>query len=288
MNLVIDGIVDTLRMIPILAVTFFIIEVMEHKLGKKFDDKVKNSRKFGPIIGSLLGIVPQCGFSVIGVAFFSQGLISLGTLIAIFIATSDEALPILISTPGAASKILPFVITKLILAIFVGYIIDIVFYRRRFIMDYISEEQTKTCCNEDCISGSFSLKNTFYHTLERTIKIAIYVFIITIGINFLFKYMNISNIVKFQYKNEFIQILITSAIGLIPNCAVSVGLTEVYLHNAISYAALIAGLASNAGLALIVLFKDTKNKKKAISITILLYACAVVCGIVLMVLKIKY
>lgn len=287
-ELIIDGLMDTLHMIPFLAVTFFAIELLEHKLGKKFDSKIKDSKKLGPLIGSLLGVVPQCGFSVIGVAFFSQGLISIGTLIAIFISTSDEALPILISTPGAASKILPFIITKLIFAISIGYIIDLIFSKKRFSMDYISEEQTETCCNDDCISKPFKLSSTIYHTLERTFKIALYVAVITIAINFLFKYMNFSNIVKHQYSNQLVQVLVASAIGLIPNCAVSVGMAELYLHNAISYAALISGLASNAGLALIVLYKETKDKKKALNITLLLYVSAVISGIILMLLNIKY
>lgn len=284
----IDALIDSLKMLPFLAITFLAIEVFEHKFGKAFNGKIKSAGALGPVIGSLLGILPQCGFSVIGVAFFSQGYITLGTLISIFIATSDEALPILISTPSAAGKILPFILTKAAFAIFWGYTIDIIIKRNPFNVTLINEEPKESCCGENCIDDEFSIKGLLFHTIKRSFIIISYVFVVTLLINAAFSYKETNSLMSNSYTNGILQVVTASIFGLIPNCAVSVGLVEVYLHNALSFAALIAGLSSNAGLALLVLFKEVKDKKQVLYITLLLLICSIFTGLILTAVKFNF
>jgi hypothetical protein len=285
-ELFIEALLDTLKMLPFLLITFIFIEYFEHKLGKKFDDKIMSAGKFGPIIGALLGIIPQCGFSVMAVAFYSESLISLGTMVSVFIATSDEALPILISTPGAIGKVIPLIITKLIFAIIWGYIIDIIF-KSRVLREKKSPATDKTAtdkkegCEDECITASFKIKDIFMHSLKRTLKISLYILVITFGLNILVDYLGIERITKFMYKDSPMQTGVASLLGLIPNCAISIGLVEIYLKGAISFASLVAGLSSNAGLAILVLFKEEKRKLNAVLIMALLFFTSFITGLIL-------
>ena len=282
-----DTFFDTLKMLPFLIITFVVIEIFEHKFGKKYDEKIKSAGRLGPVIGALLGIIPQCGFSVMAVAFYSQGYLSLGTLISIFIATSDEALPVLISTPGAASEILPFIVTKLVLAVIFGYMIDIVLKKRKGSIASIKEEENHGgCCGEECVYTPLNFKNIAYHSLKRAFKIAVYIYIITFAISMLMENKSIETFILSTGSNSIIQPVVSAFIGLIPNCAVSVGFIKLYLMGAIGFASAIAGLSSNAGLALLVLFKEENSKKEAVYITLLLAACSIASGIILTVLKI--
>lgn len=281
-NVIIDAVKDTVVTIPLLFITFLFIEFIEHKMGKNFDEKIKTSGKFGPIAGALLGIVPQCGFSVMGVAFYSQSFITLGTLISIFIATSDEALPILISTPGAENRILPFIGVKIIFAVFFGYAIDIIFKNVDLKINRFHEESSDGCCGDECIYSKFDKKEVIVHSIKRALKIALYIFIITAALNILLYIYPVETFTKIIGKNSVIQIIISSIIGLIPNCAVSVGLIEIYIKGIIGFPAVIAGLASNAGLAMLVLFKEVNKKRNAFFIMIILTACSILSGLILM------
>lgn len=282
MELLLDSLIDTIKMIPFLALTFIAIEYFEHKFGKKFSEKIKGAGKLGPILGAALGVVPQCGFSVIGVAFYSEGLITLGTIIAIFIATSDEALPVLISNPSTAGEVFPLIAAKFLLAIFWGYIIDIVLKKRIIKKDVlISGNSITESCEDECINVHFNFKDIFMHSIKRTIKIALYIFVINFAIGAAVNYSGFTRFASLTYGNQPLQIGISSIVGLIPNCAVSIGLVEVYLNHAIGFPGLVAGLSSNAGLALLVLFKESKRKKDALYLTALLVICSFLSGIIL-------
>lgn len=285
MELLLDSLMDTLKMIPFLLVTFIAIEYFEHKFGKRFADRVKKSKKFGPILGALLGIIPQCGFSVIAAAFYTEGFVTLGTLIAVFVATSDEALPVLISTPSAAGTILPLILTKFFFAIFWGYIIDFVL-RKKAIRKDTSQNHISDCENDKCINSHYDAADIVFHSIKRTVKIGIYIFIINFGIGAIVEYSGVATLASLMHKNSPIQIAIASIIGLIPNCAVSIGLVEVYINDAMGFAALIAGLSANAGLALLMLFKEMKNKKNFVLLVLTLAFLSFLTGIILYIFKI--
>jgi hypothetical protein len=267
MELLLDSILDTLKMIPFLIVTFTLIEFLEHKFGEGLYEKVKGTGKYGPVVGALLGIIPQCGFSVVAVAFYVRGYITFGTLISIFIATSDEAIPILISTPGAMSKILPFLLLKIIFAIFWGYLFDIILNHRKLKVKKVKIENHAGCCGEECVYRSFRFIDILGHSSIRTLKIGIYIFIITFGLGVIINYTSIQTFAGSVYRSSYMQIGITSIIGLIPNCAISVGLVQTYLIGIISFASVMAGLSSNAGLAILVLFREVKNKVEVVLVT---------------------
>lgn len=281
MEFIKEAIVDTLKLIPFLLLTFIAIEFFEHKFGKNFDDKIKNAGKLGPLIGAVLGTIPQCGFSVMSVAFYSQGYITPGTLIAVFISTSDEALPILISTPGAASKILPFIATKVLFAVLWGSVIDFIISRRKQKSNVNTIEVKDEHYEDECVDRPLNIMNITYHSLRRALKITAYIFVVNIFVTLVLKQTAVQTFNGVAYGSGLLQLIIASIIGLIPNCAVSIGFIQLYLVGAISFASLIAGLSSNAGLALLILFKEEKNKKAAVNITLTLLATSILTGILL-------
>lgn len=277
-----DALTDTLKMIPLLLVVFLVLEYFEQKNQDFLNSKLKITRSLGPIIGALLGLIPQCGISVLAVGFFSKKMISIGTLMSIFIATSDEAIPILFAKPSSVGVVLPLMVTKLVLAIIVGYIIDLLFHKSSYfeIEPLNSFETSCTCDHHNNTDSKIDGYKILYGTLKRTFTISLYIFFITSIFNIIFELKGLNSIVELSNSNIYLQILFISLVGLIPNCATSVALVEVYLRNGIIFSSLIAGLSANAGLGLLVLYKDKLNRKKALRLTLLLYASAVLCGLI--------
>lgn len=275
------SIIDTLPMIPILIITFIVIEYMEHKFSSRLQEKVKNAGFLGPLVGAFIGIIPQCGFSVMAVALFSRKIISLGTMMSIFIATSDEALPVFLSIPDSYSSIVPFFGIKIIIAIVFGYLIDIVLKRfgKSNEMDYseAADEKANKCVDK----GDIKFSKVFIHSLERTLKVTIYIFIVTLIITFIIEYLGVEELTESVFKTGYGQIFFAALIGLIPNCAISVGLVKLFTVGAIGFPSVIAGVSANAGLALVFLFKESKDKKKALGITLLLFGISFLSGIVI-------
>jgi len=268
--------------VPFLLVIFLLIEIFEHRLGGRLVTKIKSARAWGPIIGALAGIIPQCGFSVIGVALFAEGYITIGSLVAIFIATSDEALPIMLSSPDYASQVGLFIITKFLFAIFWGYLLDLIFYKFKWNLSLKEEEDHHHgCCGTECVNQKAKFTDLLFHALRRTGLIFIYLTVITFLFNWLLSTQEVAAIVGGPGSNELIKIIIASFVGLIPNCATSVGLIEAYIKAAISFPAVMAGLSTNAGLALLVLFKEARQKKIALAVTGLLLLCGIMTGVIL-------
>ncbi|WP_048571220.1 putative manganese transporter [Clostridium cylindrosporum] len=276
--------IDTLPMIPILIITFIMIEYMEHRFSAGLQEKIRNAGVLGPIVGALIGIIPQCGFSVMAVALYSRKIVSLGTLISIFIATSDEALPVFLSMPSAYGSIMPFLITKIAIAIVAGYFIDVVTIRRSQRCEIAAskevDDQALKCVDVDTIKFS----KVLIHSLERTLKVTIYIYIVTVIITFIIEYFGVETLAGTLFSEGYGQVFIASLIGLIPNCAISVGLVKLFTMNVIGFSSVIAGLSANAGLALIFLFKE--NKKKAVYITLILFGISFLSGVVIKVMGI--
>ena len=257
----IEIILETLHIVPLLFAVYFLVELFEHKFGHSLKDKLQKVGKFGPIIGGLFGALPQCGFSVIGASLFLSGYLSLGTLISIFLATSDEALPILLSDPSKASFVLPIITYKIIYAAIVGIIIDL-------IIPSFKQKKQVTQHNIACC-GHHHSKNILIHPLIHTIKLFLFLVFFSITLHYLFDYIKPVNLL-----NPFSSALI----GLIPNCAASVFITQLFMENAISFSVLMAGLFSSAGLGLLVLFKEGKNLAQSFKIISLLYIFSVLGG----------
>lgn len=262
---------DTAIVLPILFVTYLIIELIEHKASDKVNELMEKSGKAGPILGGLVGIIPQCGFSGAAASLFAVGTISAGTLIAVFLATSDEMLPILISSSVPAKEILLILGIKFFFGVLFGFIVDLIYRRRnvRSIECMCKEENCK--CNHDGI---------FVSAIKHTLKIILIVFIITAVINVSVELLGEDRLSDIVITKPVLGELITGLIGLIPNCSSSILLTDLYVENAISLGQLISGLSVNAGVGLIVLYKANKRIKENLVLTAILYGCGIISGII--------
>lgn len=272
-EVILDTIVDSLKLIPFLLVAFLIIELLEHKLNNKTKNIITKSKKIGPIIGSLLGVIPQCGFSVMATNLYITRIITLGTLISIYLSTSDEMLIIMISEKVEISLILKILLIKIFFGIIYGLIIDKIINKNK----KDKETNYELCDEEHCDCNHSILLSAIKHTLHITL----FIFIITLIINTIFTLLGDNYLSKILLNNSILSPFITSLIGLIPNCAASVILTELYLNSTISLGALIGGLLTSSGSSLLVLIKNNKNKKENLSIILLLYALGVLSGIII-------
>ena len=260
-----DALIDTLKLIPFLFVSFIIMELIEHKLNNK--KKLANANKYGPLIGSTLGVIPQCGFSALASNLYAARVITLGTLIAIYLSTSDEMLPIMLSHKTNIGIIMKILFIKFLLGLLFGFLVDI-FYRKK------EHTNIKHLCEEDhCHCEESIVKSSLIHTL----KIAFFILIVNLILNTI---IDEEMIRHFAVSNKVLAPVITSIIGLIPNCASSVIITELYLDNIITLGSALSGLLSAAGVGLVVLFKQNKNLKENLLILLLLVSIASVCGII--------
>ena len=263
---------DSLKMLPFLLAAFLLIEALEHYSTAFINNLLMKINKAGPLAGALLGCVPQCGFSVMTANLFSSGVISRGTLLAVFLATSDEAVLILLGHPEQAGIIIRLLVVKVIIATIAGYIADLCF-SKHLIKDNLISNPCDHCCHDH----NGILKPAINHTL----KLFVYLFLFSGILNLLTEAAGINAISIFLLKGSILQPFLTALLGFIPNCAASVLLIELYLSQAISFTSVISGLCTNAGLGLVVLFKVNKNKKENLLITGLLYLTAIIAGIIL-------
>ncbi len=265
---------DSLKILPSLFIIYFIIEYIEHKKNNEAHHLFMKSKKAGPLFGGLFGCIPQCGFSVIASELYSKGMITLGTLFAVFIATSDEAIPILLSEPSLFSEMLILILSKLLIAVFFGFLIDIIIKNQGVHHGHCHQEDEHHHFHGNCESCHEGiLKSTLIHVA----KIFIFIFVISLALSFMMEQFSIESLSL----NKWLLPFITSLIGLIPNCASSVLLTKLYMEGAITLASLTGALCSSAGVGLIVLFKLNKNYKKNMLILLLLYFIGVLSGLIL-------
>lgn len=268
---------ETVRLLPFLYLTYLIMEYIEHKTSNKVKDTIQKAGKFGPVLGAIVGIFPQCGFSVSATNLYSARVITLGTLISVYLATSDEMLPILLTEAVPVTTILTILGIKLVIGIIAGFVIDAVIRLTK------KEEEQKIeemCECEHCHCEESILKSALKHTLN----IIIFIFFITLVINFIIESIGEQTISNFISNNVVLGPLVAGLIGLIPNCASSVILTELFIEKIITMPMLISGVAVNAGVGLVVLFKTNKNLKENLKIVGLLYAIGVISGIILQVI----
>lgn len=263
-----DTLLDTIKLLPFLFVAFLIIEFIEHKLSNKQENTISKSGKLGPIVGALLGAVPQCGFSVLATNLYVTRIISLGSLISIYLSTSDELIPLMISHNAPLTKILSIVLIKVVIGMISGFLIDLLI-RKTTKSDFV------LCEDEDCDCDHSIIKSSLIHTL----KIAFFILIITFLINILFHYVNLSFLESALKNNKILTPFIASLIGLIPNCASSVMISELYLNNLISLGTTLSGLLTGSGVAIMVLVRKNKNISENLFVIGLIYFIGVIWGL---------
>ena len=280
LDVILDTLMDALKLLPFLFVAFLIIEAIEHKLSHKSKKVITKAGKVGPLFGSLLGAIPQCGFSVMATNLYVTRIVTLGTLISVYLSTSDEMLPVLLSNKTKFSVIFKIIITKVIIGMLFGFIID--FFLRKRKQTNIEKKHYDLCEHEHCDCSHGILKSAIKHTLITLI----FILGTTLVLNICMEYFGNDMMNKVLLKNNIFGSFITSLIGLIPNCGSSVAITQLYLDHAISYGAMMGGLLTASGISLLVLFKINKSVKENVKILLLVYFLGAISGVILELLKI--
>ena len=275
MDIIMDTLMDTLKIIPFLFIVFLFMELLEHKFSKKSKKAIEKSGKLGPIIGSIFGCIPQCGFSVAATNLYAGRIITYGTLISVYLSTSDEMLPILISESAPLSVIFKIIGIKVIVGIICGFIIDLLI-RKKDNHEHVHDMCEHCGCDESIIKS----------VIKHTISISFFILVVNFILNGLIAYIGEEKISHILLKDTVFEPFLTSLVGLIPNCASSVILTELYLTKTITLGATIAGLLTNSGVALVVLFKQNKDLKENVKTILIMYIIGALFGIVLGLLKI--
>ena len=282
LEIVQDTLIDGIKLLPFLFITYLLMEYIEHKMAEKSKKAIQKAGKLGPIIGSVLGIFPQCGFSVSATNFFAGRVITLGTLISVYLSTSDEMLPILISEAVDPIVIIKILGIKLVIGMLAGILIDFIYNLRpkKESKDGIGHlcEEEHCHCDEDGIVKS---------ALKHTIHIFLFILLITFIINLVVYFIGEEAIAHLLLNRQILGPMVSALIGLIPNCAASVIITNMYLQNVISVASLISGLLTGAGVGLAVLLKTNKGIKQNLVIITLLYSIGVISGIVMQLIGVQ-
>ncbi len=267
-----DAVLDTARTLPFLLAAFLVIEAMEHYSGRAASRLLSRVGRFGPAAGAVFGCIPQCGFSVAAANLYSGGLISLGTLLAVFLSTSDEAVLILLGHPGSAGTIFPLLLAKVMLGIAAGYILD--FFSRNPKEEKHIGDLCKSC---GCSNTSDVWRPALWHTL----RLAVYLLGFTFVLNLVLEFLGVEQLARILGRDTLLQPFLAALLGLIPNCASSVLVTELYLAGGLSFGSAVAGLSAGAGVGLAVLFRSNRPMKKNFKILLLLYGIAAGFGILL-------
>lgn len=297
-----DAVKDSLNMVPLLLIIYIGIELIEYKWGQKIRNSIQKAGSAGPLLGAVGGSLPQCGFSVIATALYTQRLVTIGTLIAVYLSTSDEAIPVILSQPDKAPIIIPLILSKVVIAIIAGYSVDLIFKKSNkntisHINKFKNDKDDKShnhesvidesaCCghNPNSDAKRFSIKQLFIHPIIHTAKIFSFIFVISLILNLIIFQIGETTISNLFANNIILQPFFAGLVGLIPNCASSVVITELYLKGTITYGAVIAGLSASGGLGLLVLLKEEKSKK-ALKIIVLLYTVSVMAGLIVQYLR---
>jgi hypothetical protein len=266
-------VLDTLKIVPFLFLTYLLMEFIEHKASDKLYGFMKSSGGVGPLAGGLLGTVPQCGFSSVAANLFSCRVITIGTLVAVFLSTSDEMLPILIGGAFEAKTIITILAYKVAVSILIGFIIDLAMKLMR--RDRGEIDIDELCENDNCHCE----RGILYSALHHTVSITLFIFIVTIIINTAVFFIGEDNLSALMYNKPVISHLIAAVFGLIPNCAASVALTTFYTEGLITMGTMLSGLFAGAGVGLLVLLKVNKNRRENLVIIGILILAGFLAGL---------
>ena len=291
-HVILEALIHTAQILPFLFIVYYLIELLEFKGAAKIQKSKMLKGKASPVVGSLVGCIPQCGFSVVSTDLFSKGKLSIGALIAVYIATSDEAIPLMIANPKSIGWMALLLVIKIVLGIAVGYLsiwlFKVLFKNQKLKHDHNEHHHDDEdehddheevvhggCCKHNVETKSFD----WVHPLTHCLKISLFILIINIIFGFITHiWVGETRLINFLSQGKYLQPLLAVLIGLIPNCASSVVLTELFLLNGLSFGALVAGLCVNAGLGLVVLMKQNKNVKVNLFICLMLIIPSLILG----------
>lgn len=271
MDILIDTLIDNIKLFPFLFLTYICLEYMEHKTSEKTTELIKKAGWSGPLIGSLCGAIPQCGFSVVAANFYAARVIGIGTLLAIFLSTSDEMLPIMISGSISPLLITQIILYKICCGIIFGYTVNFIWRKYRPRPQINIEE---LCTNENCHCDDSIFKPALYHS----IKIIAFIFAFSLILNYAMSYLNFAVITNYM-QIPLVGELVSGIIGLVPNCSASVMLTQLYIDGFIPLGALLSGSLVSGGVGLLVLFRVNRHVGENLKIMLILYICGVIGGL---------
>lgn len=265
---------DTVTLVPFLFITYLLMEYLEEKVNPSFTASLSKAGRFGPLLGGILGIIPQCGFSAVAANFYACGLISVGTLLAIFFSTSDEMLPILLSSDLSNTEIFQILGIKVLIAVIAGFLVDRLWKSKTASLDPHIHD---LCEQESCHCEHGVLRSALTHTC----KVTIFIFIVTFVLNLLLHNGGEELLEHCLKQQAILGPVIAGIVGLIPNCASSVVLTKLFVSGALTFGSMMSGLLVNAGIGLLVLIRIHPSKKEIVKIVALLYTIGVGSGILL-------
>lgn len=267
-----EALLDALKAFPFLFLAYLLIEYIEHYMNKVSLERLLKRKKTSVCAGALLGVVPQCGFSVTASNLYATGLISVGTLLAVFLATSDEAVPILLARPELWSDMGIILCLKVVIGLTAGLLVDY-FWKN----EHREPKFEKVCHHCHCEENHGIVKPALTHT----VKMFLFILILNLIFGILLEYCSETLISGLFLNGSIFQPFIAALFGLIPNCAPSVALTQLYVQQQISFGSLVAGLCSGAGLGIAVLFRINDDKRECVKILVILYGVAVAAGMVI-------
>ena len=268
---------DCVKQLPILFLSYLLVEYAEHRMSSKTKDMIYRAGKAGPVFGALLGLLPQCGFSAAAAGLFAGGVITPGTLIAVFLSTSDEMLPIMIAGGISMGMIGRILMTKAAVAIAVGMIVDLVLEamrgprKRRDLKNTVREAEYCDCAGHGMLLSA----------LKHTVQIAVFLFLISLVLGFGMEWFEHEGTFRRFLDIPVLQEVTAGLVGLIPNCAASVVVTQLYLEGIIRQGALFSGLLCGAGTGLLVLFRENRNMRANFKVLGILYGSGVTAGVLI-------
>ena len=301
-EILLHAVKDTLPLLPWILGLYVVIQLVETKVDTR---KINNlGTRLGPVVGAATGLIPQCGFSVMAAKFFERKYITVGTLLAIFLATSDEAFILMLGSGEGAVWVLPMLAVKVFVGIGVGYAADGIMkllgrgqvrvempesfdkqpetVHDYFMQQYLDEKEVDANCS--CgrqHDGDSPWKNYLLYPLLHALRVAAFIFLVNFVLTAIIHSVGEDKFTAFMHGNRFVQPFVACAIGLIPNCASSVVLTEAFLSGAITFGTCAAGLCANAGMGFVVLLRNTRRWKRNLSLIAICYAVSVLVGVVL-------
>lgn len=265
---------DALKTLPFLFLAYVLIEYLEHKGSIQLKNSLQKLGKFGPVGGAALGIVPQCGFSVAASNFYAGRIISVGTLLAVFLSTSDEAIPILLSQPEMRAYILPVMGVKLLSAVFFGFAADL-------LVKLFAKPDEEAPFEELCAKCDCDHHGVLRSAVHHTVHIFLFIFAVNLLLECAIHFIGEDTIASVLLSGSFFQPFLTALIGLIPNCAASVIVTELFVSGSLSFGSCIAGLCAGAGMGVVVLFKANHRMKENLLVLGALYTASVLTGLII-------
>ena len=273
LHIIEHSVLDSLKLVPFLFLTYLVMEYLEHKAGDKTQKVIGKAGKLGPLLGGVLGAAPQCGFSTAASNLYAGRVISMGTLLAVYLSTSDEMLPILISAKAEPALIAKILLLKVLIGMAAGFLVDFLFAEKKKEHHHIHE----MCEEQNCHCEEGILRSAVNHT----VRITFFILLITFALNLVMHNVGEDALASLLRDHGIVGPILSGLVGLIPNCASSVVITQLYLEGAMSFGTMMAGLLVGAGVGVLVLCRVNHNRKENLQIIGLLYLIGVVSGIVL-------